>query len=380
MSLGAFVIEREPNQFRNGKRTRTVKAYLPVGTPVFFSDCGIPINEGAALETSVTNLASSSRVYPYCDVVTSLGIDGLVRQEQVTRLEGNSVAVAIADTPIEVLSPSSDQPIGRFSRTSGVYVEIIGDSTQHYDVRMPWSTPADIQGRLLKGPQEERTYVHLDATAQFAEPVQFRALTGEVYEELQRVSGAPVSYPVNQLSRGLDSVASDLDSLTNLQCITTVGVEAKAGIDIFGTGLGIRTTANLFEAGFKYDVAMDLMFAGDQVLRTLITLRKLRCETILVPYPVEMIAFGLFGDRSPADGNSFLFISKPEATPLIAVPDDGVSPPMFRIHNWYEYERRIADLQGIMTNNMWFSSLRPAERDVLLHYILEQVASFSPEG
>ena len=382
VSMGTFVIEREPNQVRNGKKTRTIKAYLPVGTPVFLSNCDIPINEGASrLKTSVTNFASSSRVYPYCDIVTSLGIDGLVREGQVTRFEGNGVAVAIADTPIEVLSPTSDQPAGSFSRTSGVYVEVIGDSTQHYDVRMPWSAPANMQGRLLKGSQEGRMYVHLDATAQFAEPVEFRSFTGEVYQQLQRVSGAPVSYLVKQLSRGLDSVASDLNSLTNLQCITTVNVEAQAGVKIFGTGLGIQTTTNLFESGFKYEVGMDLLFANNQFLRTLITMKKLRCETILAPHPVEMTAFGLFGDRRPTDGNSFIFLnSNPETTDLLAVPDEGVSPPMFRIRDWYEYDRRTADLQRSMTNNKWFSSLRPAERDVLLHYILEQVALFSPEG
>ena len=305
---------------------------------------------------------------------------GLVRQEQVTRFEGNGVAVAIADTPSEVLSLSSDQPVGSFSRTSGVYVDVIGESTQHYDVRMPWSVPANVQGRLLKGPQEGRTYVHLDATAQFAEPVEFRSFTGEVLRGATAgSSGEPVSYLVNQLSRGLQSVASDLNSLSNLQCITTLNVEVQAGIEIFGTGLGIQTTTNLFEPGFKYEVSMDFMFANNQLLRTLIAMKKLRCETIFIPYPVEMTAFGLFGDRRPSDGNSFLFLNpNPETTALLAVPDEGVSPAMFRIRDWYEYDQRIADLQSIMTNNMWFSSLPPAERDVLLHYILEQVASFSP--
>ena len=384
VSMGTFVIERVPNQIRNGTNTRTVKAYLPVGTPVFLSDCDIPINEGASrLGTAVTNVASSKQEHPYCDIVTSLGIDGLVRQGQVTRLEGNGVVVAIADTSIELLSPTSDQSAGSFSRTYGAYVEVIGESTQHYDVRMPWSKPANLQGRLLKGSQEGegRTYVHLDATAQFAVPVEFRSLTGEVYEQLQSVTGMPVSYLMNQLSRGLDSVASDLNGLTNLQCITSVDATVQAGVEIFGTGLGMQATTNLFPAGFKYEFGMDLMFANDQFLRTLITMKKLRCETILVPHPVEMTAFGLFGDRPPTDGNSFIFLnSNPESTGLLAVPEEGVSPPMFRIRNWYEYDQRVADLRRSMTDNKWFRSLRPAERDVLLHYILEQVALFASES
>ena len=377
--MGTFVIEREPNQIRNGTKTRTIKAYLPVGTPVFLSDCGIPIKERASQpETAISNRASSRQEYPYCDIVTPLGIDGLVRQKQVTRFEGNGVAVAIGDTEIEVLDPSSDQPVGSFSRTSGVYVEVIDESTQHYNVRMPWS---NLPGRLLKGSQEEPTYVHLNATAQFAAPVEFRSFTGAVNEQLQRVSSMPVSYLMKQLSRGLDSIASDLNSLTNLQCITTVDATVQAGVEIFGTGLGIQTATNLFEPGFKYELGMDLMFADDQPLRTLITMKKLRCETVFVPHPVEMTAFGIFGDRPPADGNSFIFLnSNPEMVELLTVPDEGVSPPMFRIRNWYDYDRRVAHLQHSMSSNKWFRSLRPAERDVLLHYILKQVAWFAYES
>ena len=321
VSLGTFVVEREPNQVRNGRRTRTVKAYLPVGTPVFLSNCDTFIREGASLETSVTSLASSSRVHRYCDVVTSLGIHGLVRQEQVTRFEGRRVAVAIADTLIEILNPSSDQPVGSFSRTSGVYVEVIGDSTQYYDVRMPWSEPANIPGRLLKGSREGHSYVLIDATAKFAEPVEFGSLTDE---ELPSVSRMLFSGLLDPLIKGL---TSELNHLTDLQCITTVSIDLQAGIEAFGTGLGIQTATNLFEAGFKYEIRKVGMFANNRLLRTLIAMKKNRCETVPSPRLAKMIAFGLFRHGPPEDGNSFIFLDpNRETNGLLPLMDEGVSP------------------------------------------------------
>jgi len=381
---GTFVIPSVPNAVLQEKHTRERTGYLPVGTVVFVETC-IQLNEDA----STAALTDPKKTY--CEIVSSLGVNGLVRRDKIKLLGDSKVGVAVGDKKVLIYPADATTPTGKtvseFSRTDHWYVEIVGEKVPgFYDVLLPWTAKERAKwrdGRLAKKTVESGEVIVIDAAKLKARPVEFKPVTGTLVKKLQEKIGLPTSELLAKISKTIDKVAEDLRGVRNLQCIVDVKLVQELGLRIFGTGLGLVGTLNLFEKGHLYEIDTDFIMIDGRPRHTVISLKKVKCEVVLVPFPVWMTAMGLFVDRAPSLGNSILVINEKNlsgyGSGVIIPVDVSDTPPMFEIKDWYDYQRRLRLLRKNIPRSKLLKSLPSEEADIFLHFLLNKIAFFYPE-
>jgi len=364
---GAFVISREPNAVINGVPTRTKLGYLPVGSVVFVRNC-FPVREGASQRGMI-----APRERDYCDVTSEVGINGLVRKDLIQVIEERWVAIAIGDSEVLIRRKDLATKLSSFSRTSGVFVEVIGrENPEFYRVRLPWS---EGQEGFIEAADQERNLIRLlDGNSLDVAPVEFRSVRDYTTDHL------PTSYIAQKLDETVDRIAEELDVVENLECLVDLSIVGETGVRIFGNGLGLKGAVEFFSKGFMYDTDVDLMFRGRSPLLTFVTVKKLKCENNPLPHPATMTSLSLFVDRPPKEGNRVLWLKGTEGGEDGAhiVVDVNDAPPMIKISNWYDYQRELTTLRRNVPGNVFLRSLEPSDREAVLHYMLSKAAFFYP--
>ena len=288
---GAYVLDLKPNRLVEGRWTHGTIGYLAVGRIVFLDECDTQIRVYRPTNAPV-GWAAQADLQTYCKITTSSGLEGLVRSDRVARLKGD-VAIATGDSEISVSTGSSDHT---FSRSVGTYVEILDDSSpEYYRVRMPWSDPKDIEGRLertLKGPSG---YTVVTETRLVPVPVSFESASEHATKRIEQISGLPLrkilKHLSDQLGRGVK-----IDELSALMCGLEVNVFAELGLTVAGSGAGVKAQIDLSRPGVSYDYDLEVMRTEGSRLRTLAMVKRLQCNGLR---PDRMDAFEIFGEPSP---------------------------------------------------------------------------------
>ena len=196
---GAYVLETNPTHVIDNRLTYRTVAYLGVGKIVYVDSCDTEISTRRPAVYGLSLDSQSGRIETYCNIVTSSGIHGYVREDRVEYLGEEKIAIAIGESDIPVSHTLSVESSGRtFSRTNGVYVVIIDESRNgYYEVRIPWSS--DETGWLSLSEKGSSYYV-IDGTSRDVVPVEFEPFTDSVTQQIEALVGLPVEDILNEIS------------------------------------------------------------------------------------------------------------------------------------------------------------------------------------
>ena len=275
-----------------------------MGRIVFLDECDTQITVYRPSPNPLQSAEATREIETYCKITTSSGLEGWVRIDRVDRLEGR-VAIATGDVEIPVVTGAFSQT---FSRSVGTYVKILDESTDHFQVSMPWSDPVGIVGQMMRTPGDSSSYVVLDETQEVAVPVSFQSASENATDRVEQISGFPLSMILDGLSKQFNQVVT-IEDLSALMCRLDVNAFTELGFSALGSGAGIRAVLHVSQHGFSYDYDFEVMRVGNRDLRTLTMLKRLRCNGAT---PDRMDAFEISGQPSPGTKNAFFLYREEE--------------------------------------------------------------------
>ncbi|WP_420347610.1 hypothetical protein [Pelagibius sp.] len=377
---GAFLINEKPDLVINGRRTRGLKTYLPIGT------VAIVTGKRVAIKDSKTKIPAY-----YEPVITNAGISGLLRADLYKMLPPGKWLVATSEDQITVLQPHKLEQRSNFTKRVGRYVRLIEDPAvgdEYYRVSLHWAKNANGEediGRVDASYVEEGSLVYVD-TSNLREFIEKTPSIEKVYTQSDAMAGATdkmlgeahdwiIGKLNSKYSGDVDKLKSYLTNVTLAPC--DIELNAKVTVDgtFLGTGLRLETPLSLKPKGRIYymDAYRPTKFDSD-LGKHFVVFREIKCIGNLPNRMNSMIIQGsnvrgldLILDnlpenlRGPWDSN---FKSDKFRTRMVVV--DGAA----RYSNLFNYIQKQA------TPGTWLGELKKHELNAFTAYLISVIAHF----
>jgi len=255
---GAFLLSAKPETPWKGRRIHRLISYLPTGTIVFFDP-----------DPVLKKNYRSARLEIYFSVLTNAGIQGLLRRDLIQPLPSGPVIVAAADVSLPIMRRRSDKELATFSRSKGVYLEILADRDEatHYAVRLPWTKRIRNGKTIWDEGRFDKDFVRqgdgILFTPQRVEEIKarlphfaFRAVNPGNGASAARMGKRVYGWLLGKMSGVVgvnkEAIKSYLDTVVLSPCATEVTSRLKLSVEIAGSGLLIEAFLNVKEKGYVY--------------------------------------------------------------------------------------------------------------------------------
>lgn len=370
---GAFLLSKYPDTVRDEIKVHHLVGYLPTGTKVYVGN------------QHILNNLSKGEKESYNEIVSDIGVTGLLREDLFVLVENRPVAVTVASYEIPIHQPyaSLQKPSVRFTlgRYGGNYLEITGEEEEgFYDVILHRahpvaSLPATEPGRLKKEYAEKG---HVIIT--YPQPVDSRDADFPVW-----TAGAPLEAPFidellqkvrDKLGDDLDTARSFLQDLNALQCMLSSNAKAAFGFTFFSNGLSFNLDLNFKDASQMYLFDRhELKQGGDTRLFTM--LRTIHCDGSSPDRLFQItLQEGLY-DLDKRVTIRLKDLSQAKSKWITTLQGREVPLKMIRISGWPEYQRTLRELENLASSGTsYLGTLSGKDRRILLNFILTQIAYF----
>ena len=284
VKTGAFLLSAKPETPWKGRQVHRLISYLPTGTIVFFDpDTVNKKNYRTGIEE------------PYFRVLTNAGNQGLLRRDLLQPLPSRPVIVAAADVNLPIMRKRGDKKLATFSRTKGVYLEILPerDGATYYAVRLPWTKRIEDGRTVWDEGRFDKDFVKqgdgILFTPQRIQEIKaglphfaFRAPNRKHDAPATRMGKQVYGWLLKKMSGVIgvkkDEISTYLKTVVLSPCATKVTSQLKLNAAIAGSGLLISAFLNVKEKGYVYRMETISARNWESAQRTdFVIFRRIRC-------------------------------------------------------------------------------------------------------
>lgn len=376
----AFLLSDSPDSRKGDQLVHSLVGYLPTGTIVYFS----------GPRRKLYNHNDEVHEY-YYRVDTDIGYSGLLREDLFIEVYDQAIAIPVAPRKIWLYHPTlpnnPDAPARKmlqFSRTDGVYLEIVSISDpEYYDVILHRAEPGAFLPSTEKG-RLKKVNVR-SAALKLVKPINPSEVKNfdqiiPKWSEKENIEQRYIQKIAEVLKEKVPEVAIDLRSffsdLNRLQCILHASGQADIGFKIFGTGLGFTMGMNVKETDHMYSFEKyDLIKGNNASTQTIF--RNVKCDGLLPERLVQLtLQEGVYNPKKRVYVRlKDLQLAK---SPWITTLQGSKVPMrMIRITGWAEYISIFRHLMALSTaGESYLSEIAHNERDLLINFIIKQISYF----
>lgn len=369
-----FLISEQPDTQRNNRHVHSLVGYLPTGTRVYFKE----------QQRTINNLTEAGPEI-YYKVFSSIGIDGLIREDRFIRVEGERPIAKVIGT-IWLHHPDPDKgdykKLLKIGRYDNAYLEITRSNDTHYFATLIRreniaSLPKEEPVRLWKEHVEQGDVI-------IVEPQLFdeENLPAPRSSDIKKLDNDIISLFVDKMAAKLsnidkDEVRSFISQIGSYQCLISADANVDLGLKVLGSGFS-----------FEFDMSL---LDQDQMVRltkrTLISKRKQPVEYILMHNikcndgnPERLHRFTLqegvveFEKRVSVRLQD---LAKSDSQWVTSLQGDKLPYKMVRIANEQDYIKVLHQLNKLVeTGYTFISEMSLDEQETLLNLILREISHF----
>ena len=373
VTKGAFLLSEEPNVFRDGHLVHGLVGYLPIGTRVYFEN-----------ESRVVDNLTEAQTEIYFHVYSSIGIEGLLREDLFTPVVDKPVAIVLGATTLHNPDPAKGESkkllnVGRYDN---VYLEVTGESDTHYFAilnrreSMP-GLPETEEVRVWKKLVEKGVVI-------VVEPQNFskQSLPVPIWDRRDTLEEDFVDIIVEKIKTKfedeLDQVKAFLGDANTIQCLVKATAEAEFGFRVFSNGLSFQLDMPIKDHSQMFRLKQrGLRMAGEQQFTTYLLLQNVQCDG---RDPERLRRLTLQEGVYDPDKRASVRLKDLERRPskwVISLQDATVPFRMIRIADEQGYMRVLSQLNELVTaGGSFISESSPSTQDILLNLILREISHF----
>ncbi len=363
--FGAILLGDVPQGNHNMRRRRV--GYLPIGAVVNF--------DRDAPKERIFNYSEDVQGFEdYIQVRSDFGISGYIRDDLITLLDEKDILLPLRYN-INIRSLTSDEVVAQITRaadkSSSTPVEILGEETDHYIVRLNRSGDmgsGHVDGRILKPLVDGRLIVKLSKNTNHQFPdIKVDSPSQFIDEQLSEFS----EFVSDKTGETTTRIIEFLSELNALQCRISSTADAELSAKIFGTGLGLRFTFVLAQQNSINSIKTLKYSTDGQNYSSFYELHNVKCIDG-IPHRLSNLIL--------------LNMANPSAQIIVSRED---LPPKLKA-NWARFEtdraRKMININGFSAYNEFMEHISQAEllkalprrdRLILSHALLRELAYFS---
>lgn len=384
VTQGAFLLAENPNIKRGGRDVHGLVGYLPIGTRVYFNK---------DRSRAITNL-TKAKIETYYPVYSSIGINGLLREDLFIQVKDKPIAVVVSETTLHNPDPAKDpdpdngiyKELLRIGRYDNAYLEIMGRSPTHFHAVLnrrgdtATNLPKEEPVRLWKTLVDEGLVIMVESNQSFDEqsiPAPKWKNAQELDEswiiELARKIKDKLGYRLDNV----EAILGNANSIDNIQCLIKASADAELGFNVFSNGLSFQLDMTVKE----YSQTIQLMrrklqLDGGNQTTDYLLLRNVKCDG---GTPERLQRLTLQEGVNPKDRASVRFkdLATEQSKWVVSLQGSKVPSRMIRIENEQGYMRALTRLDDLTdAGDSYISRLSPEMRDILLNFILREISHF----
>ena len=373
VTQGAFLLSQEPNVTRDGKDVHDLVGYLPIGTRVYFRR-----------EPKTIDNLTKAQPEIYFRAYSSIGIDGLLREDLFIPVVDKPVAVVVSKTTLHNPDPAKGvfRKLLVVGRYDNVYLEITGESDTHYDAIL------NRKDRMANLPQRERVRLWKKLVENgsvikvYPQNVDEKNLPVPKWSEKEKLSDDVVKELINQieskLSDDLEQITAMLRDADTIQCFLKASINAEMGFKVFGNGLSFLLDMPIKDHSQMFRLMQYRLEMPDENQRTnYLLLQNIRCK---LGAPERLQRLTLQEDVYGPHKRVSVHLNDLEARTskwVISLQGSDLPFAMIRIADEQGYMRALNQLDELMTSgDSFISESSPSKQDILLNFILREISYF----
>ena len=373
VTKGAFLLSEEPNVLRDGHNVHGLVGYLPIGTRVYFKD-----------ESRAVDNLTEARTEIYFRVYSSIGIEGLLREDLFKPVVDKPVAVVISATTLHNPDPAKGKfrkllDVGRYDN---VYLEITGESDTHFNAVL------NRRDSMLDLPKREPVRVWKKLVEKglviVVEPQYFDKQTLPVprWDKRETLRDNFVNRIIDEIQvrfdGELDQVRAFLGDANTIQCLVKATAEAELGFKVFSNGLLFHLEMSFKDYSQMFRLKQRrLRMVGEQQPIDYLLLQNVQCDG---RDPERLRQLTLQEGVYDPDNRASVHLKDLEGRPskwVISLQDSTVPFRMIRIEDEQGYMRVLSELNDLVTaGGSFISESSPNKQDILLNLILREISHF----
>lgn len=369
-----FLISEQPDTQRNNRRVHGLVGYLPTGTRVYFQE----------KQRTISNLTEGSPEI-YYKVFSSIGIDGLIREDRFIRVEGqNSIAKVIRSIWLHHPNPGKGKfrkllEIGRYDNA---YLEIThSDDTFHYAKLIRRENTAGL-------PKEEPVRLWKEYINQgdviIVEPKLFdeENLPAPRSSDMLALGNDSINFIVDKIVAKLrdvdeDEVRSFLNGIGSYQCLLSANANVDLGLKVLGSGFAFQLDMPLLKQDQMVRLTKRILNLKRNEPVEYILMQNVKCDS---GYPERLHRFTLQEGVIQFEKKVSVRLqdlSESESRWVTSLQGNELPYTMVRIANEQDYIKVLRRLNKLVaTGHSFISEMSPREQEILLNFILREISYF----
>ena len=370
VTQNAFVVSKKPKVKRGRKLTYGLVGYLPIGTRVFFRDIPEKIN----------NL-KKGQPETYYPVSSSIGIEGLLREDLFVPVNEKHIAVVIGRDPITLHNP--DPSKGKFKklltmgRYDNAYLEITDETSSHYLAFLKRRNKAtnlpEIESvRLWK------EYVDSGSVILIKPHQSLRIPKWAEQEKLDNDSVKEIIEKIkDKLGDKLKQAKSILIDANTIQCLLKASSEAELGFKVFGSGLSFKLGMAFKDQDQMFRLMRRKLDKGSKKETTYLILQNVKCDGG-IPERLQRLTLqeGLYNPKKRASVRLKDLTIQPSKW-ITSLQGRNAPFRMVRINSEQNYMQVLRQLDEFVNKgDSFISKLSPEQQDILLNLLLREISYF----
>ena len=373
VTKGAFLLSEEPNVLRDGHNVHGLVGYLPIGTRVYFNN-----------EPRVVDNLTEARMETYFSVYSSIGIEGLLREDLFTAVVNNPIAVVVSATTLHNPDPVKGTfrrllDVGRYDN---VYLEITGESDTHFNATLnrrdsmpglPKTEPVRVWKKLV-----EKGFVIV------VEPQYFdkQSLPIPRWDKRETLDESLIDDIINKFRTRfdgeLDRVRTFLGDANTIQCLLKATADARFGFSVFSNGLSFQLDMSVKDYSQMFRLKQRrLRMPGGQQSTDYLLLQNVQCDGG-DPERLQRLTVqeGVYDPNKRASVRLKDLERRPSKW-VISLQDPTIAFRMVRIADEQGYMRVLGQLTDLVAaGGSFISESSPNKQDILLNLILREICHF----
>ena len=362
VTQGAFLLSEEPTRPRRNPRYHSLLGYLPIGTIVEFAE-----------EEAKIFSRRNDRSETYVKVRSELGLTGLLRQDLFVKFGNRPIVVPTGPDEIPFYRepyPESDKPSDcqdgrtciRFSRNDDVHLEITDDSHQEY-----YGVKLYRHRRVRDYRCEEPGWISRERIG-----VDLKLLDPTA-DAVRMASWESVPHQDEAIEEIIAKVGDRFDDQGQLLCAVAVKLDADAGMRFLGAGIVIAVDAQLKEQG-KFQMIENYEVDNGVDKQRYQLSREILCDR---SDPTRMVRLNLENRAGDADRILLNDIDDTKSPWIQTAKGKHSYKKMIVVDSWEAYNQIHATMEEMFEEgDGYLSELEEADQEVMLNFIIEQIAIF----
>ncbi len=368
-----FLISEQANFRRNNKLVHNLVGYLPTGTRVYYK------NE----RRTINNLTEGNPEF-YYKVFSSIGIDGLIREDFLIPIEGQNRIAKVIDT---IWLHNPDPAKGKFKkllqigRYDNAYLEITDEDDAHYYANLIR------RERTADLPEKEpvrlwKQFVYQEQVI-MVEPQSFdeENLPAPKWSSTTGLDNGSIKKIIDKIENKLgtiDKAHSFLQGIDSWQCLLSVNANAELGLKLLGNGLSFDLDMSLLNQDQMIRLTKRTLILKRNEPVNYIVMQNVKCDG---GNPERLIRFTLqegvieFGKRASVRLQDLV---ESESKWVTSLQGSQVLPyKMVRIANEQNYIKILDKLNKlVIAGHSFINEKSQQDQEILLNFILREISYF----